>query len=62
MGAWKLVAEDATGRAILKLQDWQLPHIAGLTVGEGTAAATRLQPVSDVSGSGIAVPVVPEVC
>jgi predicted phage baseplate assembly protein len=61
-GAWKLVAEDATGRAILPLEDWQLPHLAGLTVGEGSEAATRLQPVSDAPGNGIAVPVVPELC
>jgi hypothetical protein len=61
-GAWRTVAEDSTGRAILKLQAWQLPDLAGLVVGEGSSAATSLKPVTDTSANGIAVPVVPELC
>lgn len=61
-GAWQPVAEDSTGRAIRKLEAWQLPELAGLVVEEGSTAATSLKPVNPETENGIAVPVVPELC
>ncbi len=61
-GAWASVPEDSTGRAILPLEQWQLPDLAALAVGEGSSAASRLTPMPEVSENGIAVPIVPELC
>ena len=61
--AWKLVAEDASGRAQIRILSWQLPELAMLSVDVGDSATTRLGSGADDGGDGgIAVPVVPEVC
>jgi hypothetical protein len=64
-GAWLPVREDSTGRAVIRLEPWQLPELAMLAVSEGSASSATLPPGSD-SGSdaddGIAIPVVPELC
>lgn len=63
---WTPVKEDSTGRAQLRLQPWQLPELAMLSVGIGDSADTRLGggdgEFDDDGFGGIAVPVVPEVC
>jgi predicted phage baseplate assembly protein len=65
---WLNVAEDASGRARLGLENWQLPELAMLQVGVGSEAARTLGAGSGggAGGSGddsdLAVPVVPEVC
>ncbi|MGA9582590.1 MAG: putative baseplate assembly protein [Allosphingosinicella sp.] len=66
-GAWVPVREDSTGRAVIRLEPWQLPELAMLAVSEGSASAATLPPGSGLgSGSdeddGIAIPVVPELC
>ena len=57
---WRRVPQDATGRVQLPILAWQLPELAMLAVGEGDAS-TVLPPGGGAS-SGVAVPVVPEVC
>lgn len=59
-GPWQMLGEDSTGRAQLRIESWQLPELAMLSVDVGDSAATRLGSASD--DGGIAVPVVPEVC
>jgi len=59
---WVAVPEDATGRGRIRLQRWQLPELAMLSVAEGEAAAATLSATGSVRGGGIAVPVVPKVC
>ena len=60
---WHPVAEDSTGRGVLRIQPWQLPELAMLSVGIGDTADTRLGAGEEGLGrGGIAVPVVPEVC
>lgn len=63
-GAWLPVREDATGRAVVRLEPWQLPELAMLSVSEGGASSATLPPGSGASDAddGIAIPVVPEVC
>lgn len=61
-GAWRQVREDATGRARLRLERWQLPELAMLAVAEGDAASATLPPATSTGDDGIAVPVVPELC
>lgn len=68
-GAWLPVREDQTGRAVIRLEPWQLPELAMLSVSEGSASSATLPPGSGSgSGSGsdgddgIAIPVVPELC
>jgi predicted phage baseplate assembly protein len=59
---WRMVPEDATGRARLPLLRWQMPELLMLSVTEGERAATSLAPVAEASGTDVAVPVVPERC
>jgi hypothetical protein len=59
---WRMVPEDATGRARLPLLRWQLPELAMLSVGEGDTAAATLPASAAVDTGGVAVPVVPEKC
>ncbi len=65
-GSWLAVAENASGRARLRLENWQLPELAMLQVGIGSEAAAKLGTTSDATfiddESGLAVPIVPEVC
>ena len=62
-GAWRPVPEDATGRARLRLERWQLPELAMLAVAEGETASATLPPAASSPGDdSIAVPVVPELC
>jgi predicted phage baseplate assembly protein len=62
-GAWRPVAEDATGRGRLPLLRWQLPELLMLSVAEGDTAAPRLGPAAPTRARpAIAVPVVPERC
>jgi hypothetical protein len=63
---WSPVPEDSGGRAQLRIDPWQLPELAMLSVSVGSSADTRLgggsgSELDDLDG-GIAVPVVPEVC
>ena len=67
--SWLNIAEDASGRARMGLENWQLPELAMLEVGIGSEAASRLGAESGTGGTGsgsdegdLAVPVVPEVC
>jgi predicted phage baseplate assembly protein len=61
--AWQPVLEDGTGRGLIRLETWQLPELAMLSVGVGSSASSSLPPAGDGDGSGgIAVPVVPELC
>ncbi len=57
---WTMAGEDATGRARLPLLPWQLPELAMLAVTEGDASTSL--PPGGSAASGVAVPVVPEVC
>jgi predicted phage baseplate assembly protein len=59
---WTMIGEDSTGRAQLRIETWQLPELAMLSVGVGDSASTRLGSGDDTGDGGIAVPVVPEVC
>jgi predicted phage baseplate assembly protein len=65
-GAWRAIAPDGAGRVTLPLEAWQLPELAMLAVTVGDSAATSLG--ADAAGgdgsggTGIAVPVVPELC
>jgi len=59
---WRMVGEDATGRARISLLRWQLPELAMLAVEEGDAASLTLPPAGAVDDAGVAVPVVPETC
>jgi len=59
---WVAVPEDATGRGRIRLQRWQLPELAMLSVAEGESAAAALPAAGGVRPGGIAVPVVPKVC
>jgi hypothetical protein len=65
---WSAVAEDASGRARMRLENWQLPELAMLQVGIGSEAASKLGGIGGGgAGAGgdesdLAVPVVPEVC
>lgn len=62
---WVAVTEDRTGRGTIALQPWQLPELAMLSVGVGTTSSATLPPGADGgdgSGSGLAIPVVPELC
>lgn len=63
-GPWRPIAEDSLGRGMLRLQPWQLPELAMLSVTVGDSAEPRLGSGDGdgMSGSGVAVPVVPEVC
>jgi predicted phage baseplate assembly protein len=61
-GAWQAVAEDTTGRALRRLEPWQLPSLAALLVEEGASAPASLRPIASGPDTGIAVPVVPELC
>lgn len=63
---WQAVAEDSKGRAQLRIDPWQLPELAMLSVSIGSSAESSLgggdaEFDSEIDG-GIAVPVVPEVC
>jgi len=62
VGYWKQIGEDSTGRAQIRIEAWQLPELAMLSVDVGDSAATRLGSGDDTADGGIAVPVVPEVC
>jgi predicted phage baseplate assembly protein len=59
---WRMVPEDATGRARLPLLRWQLPELAMLAVTDGDTASPSLPPATTTGAAGIAVPVVPELC
>lgn len=60
---WRPVAEDSTGRGMLRIQPWQLPELAMLSVVTGDAAEPRLGAGDEgAERGGIGVPVVPEVC
>jgi predicted phage baseplate assembly protein len=59
---WRMVPEDATGRARLPLLRWQMPELLMLAVSEGEAAATSLAPIAVTGPDDVAVPVVPERC
>lgn len=61
-GNWKQVSLDSTGREQIRIEAWQLPELAMLSVDVGDTAPTRLGSGDDTSDGGIAVPVVPEVC
>jgi predicted phage baseplate assembly protein len=60
--SWAAVREDSTGRGRITLRPWQLPELAMLSVGVGSAAASTLSPTGPDIGDGVAIPVVPEVC
>lgn len=66
--AWVPVAEDRNGRGIIAFQPWQLPELAMLAVGVGTTSSASLPPGdgagtgSGAGASGLAIPVVPELC
>jgi predicted phage baseplate assembly protein len=55
---WQLI--KPSGVAELSLQNWQLPELLSIVVAEGDPPETLAAPVNKTSG--IAVPVVPEVC
>ena len=61
---WRQVPEDTSGRARLPLLDWQMPELLMLAVAEGDTCSPTLPPAGygAASSSGVAVPVVPEVC
>ncbi|MDB5706044.1 MAG: hypothetical protein JWN66_3160 [Sphingomonas bacterium] len=60
---WTAVTEDRTGRGIITLQPWQLPELAMLSVSVGSTSSATLPPGSGTDGaSGLAIPVVPELC
>jgi len=61
--AWRLIAgADRCSPAALTLSPWQLPELLSVVVAEGDAP-TDLSGVPNPFGqSGVAVPVVPEVC
>jgi predicted phage baseplate assembly protein len=61
LGAWQGVGTDATGRRTIALESWQLPELAMLAVDVGDTAAATLSPDAP-DGTGMAVPVVPELC
>lgn len=61
-GAWRPVSEDSTGRGFIRLERWQLPELAMLSVGVGSAASNSLPPAGGAGSGGIGVPVVPELC
>lgn len=65
-GAWRAVSEDRTGRGFIRLERWQLPELAMLSVGVGDTASSSLPPSGGAGSAdgagGIAVPVVPELC
>lgn len=61
---WTAVKEDRTGRGQIGLLHWQLPELAMLSVGIGDTSSTTL-PAGGAAldaDSGMAVPVVPELC
>ena len=64
IGRWVPVREDRTGRGRIRLERWQLPELAMLSVAEGDAASSTLPAnFGPATGSDeVAVPVVPEVC
>ena len=60
--SWVAVREDSTGRGRILLEPWQLPELAMLSVGVGSAASTTLAPGGSALDDGLAIPVVPELC
>jgi hypothetical protein len=59
---WRMVSEDASGRARLPLLRWQMPELLMLTVAEGGTSSTSLPPSRADREPEVAVPVVPEKC
>lgn len=59
---WRMVREDASGRARLALLRWQMPELLMLAVAEGDTSSTSLPPGRDAALPDVAVPVVPETC
>jgi hypothetical protein len=59
---WRMVPEDATGRARLPLLAWQMPELLMLAVDEGDSASASLPPARADGEPEVAVPVVPEKC
>lgn len=60
---WRIIPENPNGRTQIPLARWQLPELAMLAVSEGDASATSLTAsAAEGAESGVAVPVVPEVC
>jgi predicted phage baseplate assembly protein len=59
---WRMVPENAAGRARLRLLTWQMPELLMLAVSEGEEASTSLPPARAEAEPEIAVPVVPETC
>jgi predicted phage baseplate assembly protein len=62
---WQLVPRgEACGPARLSLAEWQLPELLSVVVVEGDAAPADLRRVPNpfAAETGVAVPVVPEVC
>ena len=59
---WRMVREDASGRARLPLLRWQMPELVMLAVAEGDTSSTSLPPSRADGEPEVAVPVVPEKC
>jgi hypothetical protein len=59
---WRMVREDATGRARLPLLRWQMPELLMLAVAEGDASSSSLPPSRADGEPAVAVPVVPGKC
>lgn len=59
---WRMVREDASGRARLRLLRWQMPELLMLAVTEGDSSSTSLPPSRAAGEAEVAVPVVPEKC
>ena len=59
---WRMVREDASGRARLPLLRWQMPELLMLAVAEGDTSSTTLPPSRAAGEADVAVPVVPEKC
>jgi hypothetical protein len=62
-GKWvPLSASPGSDDSALVLRPWQLPELLGVIVANGPAPLEFCPPVSPNASTGLAIPVVPEVC